>query len=64
MNLREYIIEHGVSDCAERWDVSIHTINSWRFENRKPSIEKAKEIIRETDGDLGWDEIFGSPEVA
>jgi hypothetical protein len=56
----DYISFLGDRKAAEDWDVSIHTVRSWRYGNRQPSIRQAKEIIKATEGRLNFESFYGS----
>ena len=56
----DYISFLGDRKAAEDWGVSIHTVRSWRYGNRQPSIRQAKEIIKATEGRLNFESFYGS----
>ena len=55
--LVEYIEIVGEKEIAEKFDVSVYTARSWKYGNRKPSINQAKKIMRDTN--LTWESIYG-----
>jgi DNA-binding transcriptional regulator YiaG len=42
MTLKEYIKKRGEESLAKELGVSIDTIKSWRYGNRQPSVNQAK----------------------
>ena len=58
--LEDFINMNGVNDVASRFEVSVHTVRSWKYGNRQPSINQAKKIMRDTN--LTWESIYGSIE--
>ena len=55
--LVDYINMSGVKEVATRFDVSVHTVRSWKYGNRQPWIDQAKQIMRDTN--LTWESIYG-----
>ncbi len=59
ITLKEWIEFLGMPRAANECNVSMATIKSWRYGYRRPSIEKAKEIIAASEGRLDYESIFG-----
>jgi len=60
MNLKEYIEIIGPKKIAKSLNLSVETVNSWKWGVRYPSINKAIELIVRTDGLLNWENIYES----
>lgn len=58
MDLPSYIRQHTVPICAERFGVSVHTINSWLYRNRTPSPQLALKIERQSEGAVTLHDIY------
>ena len=48
--------------AAKKFGVSLSTIKSWRWGLRKPSINKAKQIIIASNYQLDFESIYGAIE--
>jgi len=59
ITLKEWIEFLGMPRAANECNVSTATIKAWRYGYRRPSIEKAKEIIAASEGRLDYESIFG-----
>ena len=57
--LEDFINMNGVNDVASRFEVSVHTVRSWKYGNRQPSVKQAKRIIKQTEGRLDYESIYG-----
>ena len=56
------MIKHrGMNVAAEKFEVSLSSIRSWRWGYRRPSVEQAKKIIIATNGKLDYESIYGCP---
>ena len=40
--------------------MSVHTVFAWKYGNRQPSIKQAKQIIKQTEGRIDYESIYGS----
>ena len=60
ITLKQWIEFQGMPKAANELNVSEATIKSWRYGYRQPSIEKAKRIIKVTEGRLNYESIYGS----
>lgn len=58
MNLPDYIKAIGHEAAAQLFDVSKWTVKSWRFRERTPRPDKAREIQRITRGRVSVAEIY------
>tara|TARA_R100001460_G_scaffold46109_1_gene83548 strand:- start:1028 stop:1366 length:339 start_codon:yes stop_codon:yes gene_type:complete len=58
--LKEYIEFLGEESAAKLFDCQPSTIKAYRYGKRRPSIEQAKIIIRNTGGKLDFESIYGS----
>ena len=58
MRLPDYIDTAGDDVCAKAFDVSLHTVLSWKYGKRQPRPEKAMEIERITRGMVTFRECF------
>jgi|TARA_R100000988_G_C3918933_1_gene125805 hypothetical protein len=59
MTLSTYIEFIGIEPAAKLFGCSTASARAWRYGNRRPSIEQAKNIIRESNGKLDFEAIFG-----
>ena len=41
------------------YNVSIYTVSSWKYGHRQPSVKQAKQIIKQTEGRLDYESIYG-----
>ena len=41
------------------YNVSVYTVFSWKYGNRQPSVKQAKQIIKQTEGRLDYESIYG-----
>ncbi|MCB1901773.1 MAG: hypothetical protein KDH16_20955 [Rhodocyclaceae bacterium] len=64
MELATYIRQRGEDDCAKAWGVSRRAVASWRFGERYPRPEQAQAIVKETNGAVSMDDIYGAREKA
>ena len=48
---------NGVEEVAKKFDVSVHTVKSWKYGNRRPCRHQAIQIISKSN--LDWDSIYG-----
>ncbi len=55
--LKDYISMNGVEEVAKKFDVSVHTVKSWKYGNRRPCRHQAIQIISKSN--LNWDSIYG-----
>ena len=62
MNLSEYIIKRGEEPLAKELDVSVATVQSWRYGRRQPTVRIAKQLMMMTKGVLSWEDIYGPVE--
>lgn len=46
--LAQYIEKHGRQECADKWDVSIRTIDYWKSGEIQPPPDKLPVIIKTT----------------
>ena len=60
ITLKQWIEFLGMPKAANELSVSEATIKSWRYGYRQPSINKAKRIIKVTEGMLNYESIYGS----
>lgn len=60
--LKEYIEFVGNKEASELFACSIHTIKSWRYGHRQPSVDQAKAIIKASQGKLDFESIYGNLE--
>ena len=58
MRLEKYIEQVGDKPAAKLFGVSHRTTQAWRYKSRKPKPEKAKEIVRITQGKVSLEECF------
>lgn len=58
MKLPDYIQTTGDAACAALFQVSEHTIDSWKYGKRQPRPEKAVEIEKLTEGRVTVREIY------
>ena len=59
MTLSTYIEFIGIEPAAKLFGCSTASARAWRYGNRRPSIEQAKNIIMESNGKLDFEAIFG-----
>ena len=54
----------GDAELADRLGVKPRTVQSWRLGDRQPRPVLAQKIIKISDGDLSWDDIYYPTRVA
>ena len=59
VTLSKYIEFIGIDTAAKLFDCSPHTVKAWRYGNRQPSTEQAKNIIMASEGKLDFFSIYG-----
>ena len=60
--LKEMLKRMGMKTAAEKFDVSLSTIRSWRWGYRRPSVDQAKKIIIASNYQLDFEAIYGAIE--
>lgn len=58
MSLSEYIKAIGQPAAAALFGVKPGTVKSWQHGYRRPTTEKARQIIEVTGGKVGWNDIY------
>ena len=59
LSLIDWINFWGEKEVSNMYNVSIYTVFSWKYGNRQPSIKQAKQIIKQTEGRLDYESIYG-----
>ena len=62
MNLSEYIIKRGEEPLAKELDVSVATVQSWRYGRRQRTVRLATQLMMMSNGVLSWEDIYGPVE--
>lgn len=59
LSLIDWINFWGEKEVANMYNVSIYTVSSWKYGHRQPSVKQAKQIIKQTEGRLDYESIYG-----
>tara|TARA_B100000963_G_C22443827_1_gene587880 strand:- start:110 stop:352 length:243 start_codon:yes stop_codon:yes gene_type:complete len=59
-DLTDYINLLGEKVISKQYNISVHTVFAWKYGNRQPSVKQAKQIIKQTEGRIDYESIYGS----
>ena len=59
MTFRDFIKDYGELKLAQKLNVSLDTVKSWRYGNRIPRPNQVKKIILLTNYSLSWEDVYG-----
>jgi hypothetical protein len=59
MTFRDFIKDYGELKLAQKLNVSLDTVKSWRYGNRIPRPKQVKKIILLTNYSLSWEDVYG-----
>ena len=58
--LKQYIEFIGMEDAADKFECSIASVKAWRYGYREPSVHQARKIIKDSNGILDFESIYGN----
>ncbi len=59
LSLIDWINFWGEEEISNTYNVSVHTVFAWKYGYRQPSVKQAKQIIKQTEGRLDYESIYG-----
>ena len=59
MKFKSYIKNKGKTVIAQELGCSIHTVNSWYYGTRQPTVKQAKRIMHISTEELSWEDFYG-----
>tara|TARA_Y100000816_G_C25599809_1_gene321502 strand:- start:6 stop:203 length:198 start_codon:yes stop_codon:yes gene_type:complete len=59
MKFKSYIKNKGKTIIAQELGCSIHTVNSWYYGTRQPTVKQAKRIMHISAKELSWEDFYG-----
>tara|TARA_B100001121_G_C18669827_1_gene613191 strand:- start:1492 stop:1686 length:195 start_codon:yes stop_codon:yes gene_type:complete len=60
MKFKNFIKNKGKTTVAQELGCSIHTVRSWYYGNRQPTIKQAKRIMLLSGEELSWEDLYGN----
>ena len=60
MKFKNFIKKKGKTTVAQDLGCSIHTVRSWYYGSRQPTIKQAKRIMLLSGEELSWEDLYGN----